>query len=244
MLNAESLRNTRGFSLIELMIAMTLGMLVITAVLNIYLSTLSSSTDTVGSAKLNHDLGTVALVITNDLRRAGYWGGAVSGSDPENNPFMDATTNVQIPSSDCIVYTYDADGDGALDDDEYYGFRLNNGTIQLKQTGATTANCNDGEWTNVLESNEINVTGLIFSFVTSADIENLTATSKCMNFTANTSANADCASSGLAAAVGDSFTETRQVLFEITATLDDDANVTKFIRNSVKLRNDRIFTQS
>lgn len=243
-----------GFTLIELMIAITLGLMIISAVTTVYISTLRSSTGAIGSAKLNHDLGTTALLIANDIRRAGYWGGAVTGSDSNDNPFTQGTANLQIPQSDCVLYTYDAvdasnalNSNGTVDSGDHYGFKLNNGTIQMKLSGATTANCNDGTWQNILESDDIDITSLIFSFYTDASsaISNVTADSKCLNVS-NTAqiARTDCSTAiaGGTITAGE-IVETRQVVFEITGTLDDDGSVTKVVSGSVKVRNDRTFTQ-
>jgi type IV pilus assembly protein PilW len=238
------------------MLAMLIGLIIVVAVATIYLSTVRGSADTVKSAQLNHDMGTAALVMINDIRRAGYWGGAVTGSDPKDNPFVTGTANIQIIGTDCILYTYDADGSGFLtpadqtddvDANEYYGFKLNNGTIEMRLTGTTTADCDDGNWVDLLDGAEISITNLDFSFVPDpTNIPNVSATSRCLN--ASTSpqevSNKDCAT---AITDGDissgEIVETRQVLYSMTGTLVDDNTVTKTLSGSVKVRNDRFFTQ-
>lgn len=245
-----------GFTLIEFMIAILIGLIIIVAIGTIYITTYRSSADTLKSAQLNHDMGTTALVMVNDIRRAGYWGGAVTGSEPKNNPFLTATANLQIIGNSCILYSYDANGSGFLtpadqtddiDGIEYYGFKLNNGTIQMRLSGSTTADCDDGQWVNLLDSAEINITDLRFSFVPDAvNIPNVSATSRCLNVSVDPQelSNKDCAS---AIADGDitagEIVETRQVLYSMTGTLVDDNTVLKTLSGSVKVRNDRYFTQ-
>jgi len=91
----------KGFTLIELMIAMMLGLIVIGGALSIYISTIRSSSDVVNSARLNYDLDSAMQLMVNDIRRAGYWGGAVAGSDATNNNFTQVpaaatATDIQI----------------------------------------------------------------------------------------------------------------------------------------------------
>lgn len=245
-----------GFTLIELMIAILIGLIIIVAIGTIYITTYRSSSDTLKSAQLNHDMGTTALLMMNDIRRAGYWGGAVTGSEPKDNPFVTGTANLQIIGSDCILYTYDANASGFLtpadqtddiDGTEYYGFKLNNGTVQMRLSGSTTADCDDGVWVNLMDSAEINITDLRFSYVPDAvNIPNISATSRCLNVSAEPQelSNKNCAS---AIADGDitagEIVETRQVLYSMTGTLVDDATVLKTLSGSVKVRNDRYFTQ-
>ena len=67
-----------GFGLIELMVAITLGLLVTAAVTSMAVNSLKMSSDTLKSARLNQDLGAVMQIMVNDIRRAGYVGEADS----------------------------------------------------------------------------------------------------------------------------------------------------------------------
>src|SRR5690606_35070928 len=104
----------------------------------------------------------VMTVMTNDIRRAGYWGNlALSDyANPHLNPFaqVDVTAlevhagNVEQAATgagECIVYAYDADNDGVLDNEDIRGFRLNNGVVQMRANGdvtnATHDSCTDAQ---------------------------------------------------------------------------------------------------
>jgi len=177
-----------GFTLIELMIASLLGLIVVSATIAMYVGTVRASTDTLNSVHLNHDLDAVLSLITNDLKRAGYWGGAVIGADSLKNPFtseIPVITNIQrrnlaapttavltADTANCILYSYDANGSGALtptdlsddvDADEYYGFRLNGSNIEMRLSGTTTADCTDGTWSAMTTEGTVNVTALTFT---------------------------------------------------------------------------------
>lgn len=180
-------KNQKAFTLIELMIAILIGALVIGATLTIYVTTIRGSSNTLKLTRLNQDLGVTMLIMTNDIRRAGYWGGAIVGANLTLNPFSDVAVRdigdavignptVAPVTGNCITYAYDADAydDPAYDPDadsanpdadEYFGFRLNNGAVQIKTSGTTStdAQCDDGVWVNLTDPDEINVTELTFT---------------------------------------------------------------------------------
>ncbi|MEX1199182.1 MAG: prepilin-type N-terminal cleavage/methylation domain-containing protein [Methylophaga sp.] len=182
-------KKLKGFTLIELMIAILIGALVIGATLTIYVTTIRGSSNTLKLTRLNQDLGVTLLIMTNDIRRAGYWGGAIVGANLTLNPFSDVAVRdigdvaigdptVAPVTGNCITYSYDADAyddpaydpdvdSVAPDADEYFGFRVNNGAVQIKTSGTTSidAQCGDGVWVNLTDPEEINVTELAFTLV-------------------------------------------------------------------------------
>jgi len=252
---------TKGFTLIELMIAMMLGLIVIGGALSIYISTIKSSSEVVKSSRLNYDLDSAMQLMANDLRRAGYWGGAIAGSDATSNPFTQGDANIQVSqktgeaNNSCILYSYDGESEsdnvtGTIDDGsvgnakgEYYGFRLNDGQIDIRYQ-ATNANktCNDPSWEVLTDSNKVNVSVLTFSKINS----------QCLNVTAGTvytgvGAPLDM-SCPLAATVGfslvgDQLVETRQIDIILKGNVINDDTVKKALINTIKVRNNRIFTQ-
>lgn len=243
-----------GFTLIEIMIAMLIGLIIVSATIGIYVSTVKGSTDTINSARLNHDLELVMSLMVNDIRRAGYWGGAIADANSEANPFtaeVTDVTNIQLrnfaapaialaagATGNCVLYTYDADGDGFVDANEYYGFRLNGNTINMRLTGtvAATADCTNGSWEESIDGDQVSITALTFS----------TAGYKCLNVSLSPSVsyNKPCAETTLAElAVGAKASESRQLTITMTGQLVNDATVTKTLTDTVKIRTDRVFTR-
>lgn len=179
--------NPKGFTLIELMIAILIGVLIVGATLTIYVTTIKGSSNTLKLTRLNQDIGVTLQIMTNDIRRAGYWGGAVVGANLTLNPFSDVQVrdvgdialgdlSLGPLTGNCITYSYDANAyddvsyDPAVDSvapdaNEYFGFRLNNGAVQIKTSGTTSLNpqCNDGVWVNLTDPDEINVSQLEFT---------------------------------------------------------------------------------
>jgi len=142
-------KRDRGFSLIELMIAVLLGMIVMVGVIDLFSSNVKSSSDMLASARLNQDLSAVMTIMVNDVRRAGYSGGVadfygrnqggtiVNAINADLNVINDGTQN-------CILFSYDRDSSGALTAAEYFGLRHNSGdgSISMRTScdPTTTAN--------------------------------------------------------------------------------------------------------
>lgn len=270
-------RKQAGLTLIEIMIALLLGLIVIGGALSIYISTIRSSTDITNSARLNYDLDSVMQFIVNDVRRAGYWAGGVAESKAENsptnpgNPFTIGTANIQIPESSCILYTYDADADGILDDSatdvdtigpdedepEYYGFKLENGELKVRSSKIADNDCTGDGWETITDSNKIEITHLQFSFLpiaAQAAVANvhpalaaLSATTRCLNSTPSPDESFDttCALANDAGdiATNDLAAEKRVINIIISGRIENDHDVIKTISSSVQVKTPRIYKQ-
>ena len=219
----------KGFSLIELMIALVLGLIVVAGTISLYVTSIKSSSVVKNSSQLSQELGGVMTVMTNDIRRAGYWGEAISGSDSRLNIFNGLNI---LNAGDCILYSYDTDSDGAVDANEYYGFKLNAGTVQIRTAGSTITNCSDNTdtWVNMLDSGLINVTTLIFS----------SANSKCINVTTNEVAVCSALPTPTA---GDDIVEVRYIEIQLDGQASADTTIEASITSSVRVKNNRVYTQ-
>jgi len=247
------MKKVQGFTLIEIMITLVLGLIIIGTTLNIYISTIRSSTDIINSARLNYDLDSVMQLMVNDIKRAGHWGGAIANSDANLNPFSDAVsnTNVQIPVSTCILYTYDGDGDGVVNNGEYYGFKLDSGVIKISSADSVddTADCTkaDGRWETITDSNKVNILSLTLTN-TNSQCLNVTTSEVYVDVTVpidTSCAAAIAAAAGVTGKVssGDTAVETQQIDILLQGNVVGDVAVTKSLTAIVKIRNDRVFTQ-
>lgn len=227
----DNMPKSHGFTLIELMIAMLIGMLVVAAAIAMYVTAIKGSSNTLKSAQLNEELSFVATLMTNDIRRAGYWGGAVTGSDARNNIFNGLNI---LNSQNCILYTYDVDADATLDADEYFGFRLNNGSVQIKSGGANTVtDCSVGIWNDVLDDDFLEVTALTFCL----------ANTQWKNVTQDTNGvAADCSNVTPTATTGDDIVEVRQIDINMAARVKSDTDIQTQLSQAVRVRNNRAYT--
>lgn len=294
-------RKSAGFSLVELMIAMAVGLLILAGVFSLFGSTVQTQTRTLAMASLNQELRVAMDLMSRDIRRAGYWALAADGHTPEGtltpgatsgsyvlftstndafqnfgakivglklltsvgsatvtdyvdansvratvntnfsstspieqgrwivgNPFSENTgNNVAVPSASCIVYSYDWDEDGVVDTDEHFGFRVNDGNLQMHTAGAIDSNCGEsGTWTQV-NTNNVTITSLEFT----------TANYNCLNITTG----ADC--TAVAPATGDILLTEREVGITLSGRLASDSSVSRTLMESVRVRNDRLTVQ-
>lgn len=147
---SPSARRSLGFTLPELLIAMVLGLVLISAVLSVYLTTLKSSGDNNEQAQLNHNLRASLDLILSDLKRAGGIAGAALPQTDDafrtlyaGNPFMDSTSNLKLwecngaNECSCVTFSYDLDADndpynvgGGMN---HFGFKLSDGKLSLRK---------------------------------------------------------------------------------------------------------------
>ena len=89
----------RGFSLVELMVAMVIGLIVIGAVLALVMSMINANNQTIRATRLTQELRATAAIVAADLRRAG------SAGNPLNIPTATALATPTI-TANCIRYSY------------------------------------------------------------------------------------------------------------------------------------------
>lgn len=136
------LQRGRGFTLVELMVALVVGLIVVGAVLALVASIMNSNRQTLQSTRLNQELRATMAVIANDLRRSrgveDPMTVATANAGKPNNPFATVDTS----TAGCIRYGYydliDDDGDGDVTNDNYHSIYLS-GTKIVRSTASTFA---------------------------------------------------------------------------------------------------------
>jgi prepilin-type N-terminal cleavage/methylation domain-containing protein len=105
---------SRGFSLVELMVALVVGLVVSGAVLAFTMSTLKSNSDYVRSTRLTQELRNNMELVTRELRRAGYDQNALAYlAKGSGSPFAHismATAGNATGTFQCVIYAYDREG--------------------------------------------------------------------------------------------------------------------------------------
>ncbi len=170
MLSLVKIAPQRGFSLIELMVSVTLGLLLLAAVSQIYVNTTGSSHNTLKMARVNQELRAAMDVMVRDIQRAGYYNqatatgtGVVAGA---TNPFTQSASNLQVNGS-CITYTYDRDNNTTVDDTEKMAFYLSNEAILMRNSGTSASNsCPPNSAEGITDSNRVTITALSFVLTT------------------------------------------------------------------------------
>jgi len=253
-------KNEPGFTLIELMISMMLGLIVIGGALSIYISSIKASSDVIKSARLNYDLDSVMQLMVNDIKRAGFSGGATVGADNLSSPFTEGAANIQIPNSSCILYAYDYDGDGLLDinggagvlgdQSEFFGFKEEGGVVKVRSSKIADNDCDGDGWESITDNKKVLITYLQFSFgsiaaqVAVANIHPalpaLTATSRCLNYTEDSTVT-NALACNPAPTAGDKIGQKRVVNIHLSGYVNGDNKVLKSLSTTVQVRNSRLY---
>jgi prepilin peptidase dependent protein B len=229
-----SRRHQSGISLVELLIGLVVGLVVVAAAFSLYLNTARTDIATLRQMRLTQDIRSVMDIITQDVRRAGYWSTAHTAALGTANPFTSRTgsaTDVYV-STGCLQYTYDATFlslSGAvpgLDAHDYFGFRLNGGAIQMlpdspSLSASGTAACATAGWQNLTDPSTITVTAL-----------NTSMSYLCLSTSGSASATGPCTTTG--------DLETRQFNITISARDTNDSGITITLTDSVLLPNNRL----
>lgn len=216
-----------GFSLIELMISLSIGLLMLGGILQIFSNTVRSDSEFLMTGRLQNELRTSMAVMQNDIRRAGYWSNSLPTYGAKN-PFTAANTDLTIlDGGSCILFTYDLNKNGVIDNNtEYFGFRLNGNTIEMRVAGTTTSDCHvsNTEWEPVTDPTVTTITDLKF------DNSNYV----CTNLTYP--ADVNC----VAPSPGDITQTIRQIAISISGYVTSKTTIARSINESVRVRNDRL----
>jgi prepilin peptidase dependent protein B len=239
-IKALAMKKQAGLSLIELMIALAIGLILLGAIISVYIVTINGSTNALRVSRLNHDMSSIINLMANDIKRAGYSCEAFAGFDLKTNSF----TGIEITNDGSgITYAYDAGtgvGDcGVLNDAEFFGFRLNNDAIEVRN------GVEDGEeiWLPFTDSEEVSVTSLSFSLdpIDEGDDLSLNARTRCLNSTQKTSTDNDPDICGDSANIGDILADKRVVNIRMTGSSKNDPAINQTFVVSVEVRNHRIY---
>jgi Tfp pilus assembly protein PilW len=222
-------RAARGFSLVELMVGIAVGMFVVAAAAIMTSGQLTENRRLLLETQLQQDLRAAADIVTRDLRRAGYWATARNGvpapvgGGVAPSPYGTVTR----PSSTTVLYSYDR-GPGAAS----FGFKLDsNGVLQACQADFA-AGCGTSGWQDLTDVNTVQITD--FSITTTragarAETDNGNPlTIPCPALCADGTA-------GCWPTV-----QVRELVVSISGRSRSDTAVTRSLQVSVRLRNDGV----
>ena len=233
--NALRMRSTpnvhaRGFGLIELMVALALGLIVSVAIVAFTMSSFRSNGQFVLASRLTQELRNTMDLMTRDLRRAGYNQNAMSSmgggaASPFSRLFL---------QSDCVIYSYDRAGAniGALDvsNGEVRGLRRKSVTVNGVQVGVIEYAVSSGtakpacggataDYTQFPPACNTNSTWCSLSDPSILNITGLTLTDSGSTVTGTT-------------------LKLRDIGIVLTGQLRGDTSVTRSVNTSVRIRTD------
>ena len=164
-----AIHRQRGASLVELMIAMALGLTALAAMTSLVGSGIGMNARLLASSRLNEEVNAIGQLLTRDIKRAGYNADTIAMvTDPTASPSLFANSLVvsEFPgeaANSCLIFAYDRNSNGVIDTvgtNENFGFRLNDGAVEIRIGGAT---CEVGGWQNLSDTSVVNITDLTFT---------------------------------------------------------------------------------
>ena len=179
-------RVSRGFSLIELMVAITIGLIVLAGATTVIVAISQSNSETIQSTRLTQELRTLATVIANDVKRArrmddplakvGQGAPCVAGEPCYAiTPAYVAPPAAPTPAASCITYGYTGtagDSNRGVRNYVAIGRFGSPGSVKLHQATAPFAGCPiNGSTGTPLNSPQIDITALSFKPVSPGQID-------------------------------------------------------------------------
>ncbi|MEY2891179.1 MAG: hypothetical protein RJA98_1087 [Pseudomonadota bacterium] len=220
--SAAHRRRARGASLLELLVASTLGLLLMSVCITLFVQVLREHRSALHEARLMQDLRSAIDIVARDLRRAGGWGAAEratfwsSNARPLDNPYG-AQTPASAPAAlASFNYSRDPTENNQLDSDEAFGVRLRNGAIELM--------LGQGNWQALTDSGTLKLTDLRIT----PTVHEVSLASLCTQACAASAP--DCPPRQTV----------RSVLVELSGASSLDPSVTRSLRARVRVRNDTV----
>ena len=212
----------RGFSLVELLVGLTVGLVIAAGASAFLATTLREQRAVLVEGRLMQDLRTAADVVARDLRRAGYWASAPDGAwlpgarATVANPYAAVTPTSAASDAVGFAYSRDTVENDVLDGNEQFGFRLRGGAIQM-QLGA-------GNWQALTDAGTLVVT----AFDVTPEVQTVSLEAACP--AACSASHAGCPPRLLV----------RSLAVHIAGHALADPAVLRELRSSVRLRNDPV----
>lgn len=174
MLILSGRRNQGGHTLLELLIALAISFILLVWMADMMTRILADHATTLKRNLLNQEMQSALAMLDRELRRAGFWWAATAGAKSgQVNPFTVSPYRINTGNktgesgSSCITYSYDLNSNGTLEQsvpDERFGFRLNQGVLEMRTGGSGSLDCNAGTWTG-LTSAALVMDSLAFTLV-------------------------------------------------------------------------------
>lgn len=219
----------RGFSIVELLIGVTIGLFVLAGAAIVVSNQLNDNRRLLLETQVQQDLRAAMDIISRDIRRSGYWASAFTSVAPEKNPMQNPyhPAGVDTNTTDTITYTYSHDLDrpakvetNIVEADEQNGFALNTSTHSID------AKLADGNWQALTDPNVVRITSFTARVTPTTINLPVCSTPPCTPVTVG------C---GTASAL-----TVRDVQIVIEGEAAHDPSVKRSLVNTVRVRNDQV----
>jgi prepilin-type N-terminal cleavage/methylation domain-containing protein len=133
----------KGFSLVELMISLVIGLIVSGAAVALVAAIGKSNSDTVRATRLTQELRATAEVISRELRRARSVSDPIANVSKNTAGLVTACNTVDVSTAGCVTYGYDCGGSVATTgtDPSFNSIGLAGNKVYWKQSTAGVPAC-------------------------------------------------------------------------------------------------------
>lgn len=160
----------RGFSLVEMLISLALGLIIIAGVLSFTVNSVASVGRNIGATRLMQELRGAMSVMSREIKRSGYDRDAIEGISRGVYPSGYAAITINS-ARDCLLMAYDRvglnDGGNAPGAGEWKGFRratvAGRGVLQVNATSNPPSCTGNDGWVDLTSRNDVNVTSLVLT---------------------------------------------------------------------------------
>jgi prepilin peptidase dependent protein B len=131
------MKYAKGFTLVELMVSITIGILVLTGATQFYLNVFRSNVDGVRLQRFEQTVHVLAETMVSDLRRAGYERPGVTLTPQANAEFFTA-----VGTPKCILFNYsNQDPTDNTWKQYWYGYQLSGQVIYFYESNLANGSC-------------------------------------------------------------------------------------------------------
>ena len=214
----------RGFTLVEMMVSMAVASISMAGIISVFANTVQNNTESIKYTRLNQELRAIMDVMSNDIRRAGYWADA---NGITANPFATSTAALAVTGNSCITYSYDVDDSGGpITSSDNQGVKLIGNSVGIMANANGCGDSAAGDWDIISDPNSIEITNLNFQIISDADA----AFASCINLTSQAR---DCNT----AISGDQIRSINVVTITLAGRLINDISVNDSLAKTITVRN-------
>ena len=122
------MKQQKGFTLIELMVGMTIGLILLAGVGGLFMTTLRSNVEAVKQQRFEQTVQVLMNIMGSEIRRAGY-----ANAGTIANPAIPVTLTNQInnktyfASTNCVLLSHST----LTEDQRFYGYKLVNNIVYM-----------------------------------------------------------------------------------------------------------------
>jgi prepilin-type N-terminal cleavage/methylation domain-containing protein len=161
-------RNHRGFSLVELMVALSAGLVISGAAVVLVSSIVKSNNETLRASRLTQELRATAEIIARDLMRARGVNDPIQNLNVATIGSCDTISPSTTTATSCLKFGFDCDSSTS---GTFKAYGLASSKVRLVTSSTGTAACPTAATGTQITSAAVNITSLSFARVSNTNVD-------------------------------------------------------------------------